>query len=243
MAEKHLLVAVARPFFFRVAHAFTSVGHGRVPPAEQEITLGSGGQCNAACRIPRDEGTVVVDDVELAVPRIIDNDLTELLVEIERVDVNPVAAPASTEIHIQFLGMIPHHAVVGLRGVDVLYEMIGNVPLPDDIAVEIELDDAVGPRRVIVPLPGIGASRDGLFVRDGPAGHAEYRARLELLVPDLDEVMMMGVARARIDDLAVSVGNRPGGVHTENVKVCNEFFGCGSIVRLSPGWVRKKPLP
>ena len=89
--------------------------------------------------------SLVVDDVELAVHRIVDDHLTQGLVVVERVRVDPICGPAPAEIDIKFSRMILHHAVVGLRRVDVLHEMVKNIPLPEDVAVEIELDDPVGP--------------------------------------------------------------------------------------------------
>ena len=145
VGEENLLMPVGAGLaFVDRSRALACIVDARIAPTVQEVARVAGRQRDACLRIPRHECAAVIDDVGLAEGRVVDRDVVERLVVIQGVDVDPVAAGATGEIGIHLSGMLADHAVVGKLVVDILNQVVGDVPLPDHVAVHVDLHHAVG---------------------------------------------------------------------------------------------------
>ena len=113
-------------------------------------------------------------------------------VVVERIHVNPVAADTGAEIDVQFARVFTDHPVAGQAGIDVLHYVVADVPLPDDVPVHVQLDQAIGSCGVALSKRRICSERDDCLVGGDPGGGVHERALPQLRVPDETEIMMSG---------------------------------------------------
>jgi len=112
--------------------------------------------------------------------------------------------------------VIGDDSVVGLGGIEVLHQVIPNVPLPDDLAAlrpgRAHLDDALGPEHVLAEERRIPAGGDRVVERLGRPGDEEYvavRHRLDVVVVDVG----VGAVVEPPLEVAVPVGSLDSSAH------------------------------
>jgi hypothetical protein len=130
---------------------------GRVAPAVEEVSGGTGGFCG---------GGIMVDNPNFIEGGAGDEDLVEFGMIVDAVEVEPVGcAGVGGIVDVDAVRMIGNDAVVGKGGVEILYEMISGMPLPDDEGVVgaegLEFDDGFGPE-ALVDVLGVAPEVDGL---------------------------------------------------------------------------------
>ncbi len=113
MSEIDLLMTIGAGLsFIGGGGTIAGIVDAGIPPAKDEIACVTRGQFDALFGIAGHECRAMIDDVGLAEPRIIDNDLIEHSVVIETVDMNPVAGHAATEVRIHLPWVVSDNAIV-----------------------------------------------------------------------------------------------------------------------------------
>jgi len=175
---------------------------GRIAKAVQEIAGRGRRQGDAAGRIAREERIAVVDDVELALPRI-DHDLVERLVVVQRIAVQPVGAqrPAG-QVEVDLARIVGDRLasadVVGLRGIDVLDGMVPERPLPDDVAAHVDFHDRVNLGPIVRRVRGVAARREALGGGHVLVGQVQRGVSPQLRVVNPLEVTVRMVGAPRL---------------------------------------------
>ena len=140
-----------------------------VAPAVEEVAAMAGTPARAARRLLR-RGRVI-DHPQLAVVVGGDDDLVEVLDVVGRVEVHDVFGDvqALAVVDVDSLRVVRHHPVVGLGGIEVLDEVVGAPPLPDDLAggaaLRSDLNDGIEPQAAGGETVGIAAEGDRVVLR------------------------------------------------------------------------------
>jgi len=149
---------------FFIAGVSSVVGLG-VAPAVEEIAAVAVDATLVACRFLG--GGAVVDDPDLVEVMGADEDLVELGVVIHGVDIGPASAPVLVEVDVGEFRMLTDVVVVVFAGVEILDEVVPDVPFPDNVAAGwsglVDLDEHI---RVKLGADAVGVASclDGLGV-------------------------------------------------------------------------------
>ena len=101
-----------------------------ITPAVKEITTVTILSTLVTCCLLR--GGAMVDDPDLVEVMGADEDLVELGVVVHGVDIGPARAPVLVEVDVGKFRMLADNAVVVFTGVEILDEMVPDMPFPDD---------------------------------------------------------------------------------------------------------------
>lgn len=94
-----------------------------------------------------------------------------MLVVVDRVGVDPVLVATrgaeEEEVQVREFRVVADNPVVLLGGVEVLYQVVPEVPYPDNAVVvrRVDLDEFLGPQQFLGELGGIAAGSDCLSLR------------------------------------------------------------------------------
>jgi len=152
----------------------------RVAPAIEEVTALASRTTSVAGRFSR--RGAVIDDPDLILTVGAEQHQVVDRVVVHRVHVVPVVGLVrkGRVVHVDQLGVIGHHAEVGLAGIEILDQVIPDVPFPDDRTGRrtggLDLDDVIGAHRVAVDQRRIAAARNGLRNRLGLPGDHQHIA-------------------------------------------------------------------
>ncbi len=141
---------------FFIAGISSVVGLGVAPAVEKIATVAVPASFVACCFF---RCRAMVENPDLVEVMGADEDLVELGVVVYGGEIRPALAPVLVEVDIGEFRMLAHIAVIALEGVEILDEVVPDVPFPDDVATRrsglVDLDEHV---RVELVAGGVGVA-------------------------------------------------------------------------------------